>query len=89
VAEHAALVFDKGKGRSTQKQRYDDTAMFTAVRKRVDLGLILPNTNDWKVTPETARLLQYWHHNKVGSIRPFFRQVEAVETQSWLIAVAS
>ena len=48
----------------------------------------LPNPNDWLVTPETARLLQHWRHHKFNGIRPFFCQVEAVETAIWLTEVA-
>ena len=48
----------------------------------------LPNPNDWRVTPETARLLQHWRHHTYSSIRPFFCQVEAVETAIWLTEVA-
>ena len=48
----------------------------------------LPNPNDWQVTPETARLLQHWRHHQFSSIRPFFCQVEAVETAIWLTEVA-
>ena len=44
--------------------------------------------NDWRVTPETARLLQHWRHHKFSGIRPFFCQVEAVETAIWLTEVA-
>ena len=48
----------------------------------------LPNPADWRVTPETARLLQHWRHHKYNDIRPFFCQVEAVETAIWLTEVA-
>ena len=47
-----------------------------------------PNPADWQVTPETARLLQHWRHHKFNDIRPFFCQVEAVETAIWLTEVA-
>ena len=80
TAEQAPLVFDEGKGLSTQEQRYDHTAIITAVRKEVDKWRALSNANDWKVTPETARLLQHWRHHQFSSIRPFFCQVEAIET---------
>ena len=87
-AEQAALIFDEGKGLSTQEQRYDHTAIITAVRKEVDKWRALPNTNDWKVTLEPARLLQHWRHHQFSSIRPFFCQVEAIETLIWLTEVA-
>ena len=40
------------------------------------------------MTPETARLLKHWHHHPFADIRPFFCQVEAVETVIWLTEVA-
>ncbi len=40
------------------------------------------------MTPETARLLQHWRHHKFNNYRPFFCQVEAVETAIWLTEVA-
>ena len=40
------------------------------------------------VTPETARLLRHWRHHQFSGIRPFFCQVEAVETAIWLTEVA-
>ena len=73
---------------TTAKQRYDHTAIISSVRQQVDAWRKLPNTNDWRVTPETARLLQHWRHHDFGSIRPFFCQVEAVETVIWLTEVA-
>ena len=40
------------------------------------------------MTPETARLLQHWRHHEFSGVRPFFCQVEAVETVIWLTEVA-
>ncbi len=48
----------------------------------------LPNPNQWQVTPDTARLLQHWRHDKFGGVRPFFCQVEAAETAIWLTEIA-
>ncbi len=42
----------------------------------------------WGVTRETQRLLQHWRHAPSTSFRPFFCQVEAVETLIWLTEVA-
>jgi type III restriction enzyme len=84
----AALVFDEGKGLSTADQRYDHTAVINGVRDQVDAWRRLPDSSQWKVTPETARLLQHWRHHKFGGIRPFFCQIEAVETAIWLTEVA-
>ena len=44
--------------------------------------------NNWGVTPETARLLLHWRQHKFSNYRPFFCQVEAVETLIWLTEVA-
>jgi type III restriction enzyme len=71
---------------STESQRYE-IARINAVRKQVDDWRMLPK-NLWKVTPETARLLDHWRNHKFASIRPFFCQVEAVETLIWLTEVA-
>jgi type III restriction enzyme len=83
-----SLLFDEGKGLSTAEQRYDHTAIINSVRQQVDQWRKLPNSNDWRVTPETARLLQHWRQHKFGGIRPFFCQIEAVETAIWLTEVA-
>jgi type III restriction enzyme len=82
------LIFDEGKGLSTQEQQYERTAvMINAVRQQVDQWRSLPNPNHWHVTPETARLLQHWRQHPFSHIRPFFCQVEAVETAIWLTEV--
>jgi len=87
-AEQAQIVFDEGKGLSTEKQQYDPTSIINQLRQQVDQWRSLSSQNDWHVTPETARLLQHWRHHKFSSIRPFFCQVEAMETVIWLIEVA-
>jgi type III restriction enzyme len=87
-AEQAQIIFDEGKGLSTEKQQYDPTSIINQLRQQVDQWRSLPNPNDWHVTPETARLLQHWRHHQFSGIRPFFCQVEAVETAIWLIEVA-
>lgn len=40
------------------------------------------------MTPETARLLKHWRTFNFSDIRPFFCQVEAIETLIWLVEVA-
>lgn len=85
AAKQSALLFDE---RSTQEQQYDHTAVINAVRTEVDKWRALPNPNDWRVTPETARLLQHWRHHQFSNARPFFCQVEAAETAIWLSEVA-
>ncbi|MFH0351644.1 MAG: restriction endonuclease, partial [Chromatiales bacterium] len=87
-AEQTSLLFDEGKGLSTAEQRYDHTAIINSVRQQIDQWRALPNPNDWRVTPETARLIQHWRRHTYSSIRPFFCQVEAIETAIWLTEVA-
>ena len=82
------LIFDEGKGLSTKEQQYDPTSIINLVRQEVEKWRNLSNPNDWQVTPETVRLLQHWRKHKFSSIRPFFCQVEAVETAIWLTEVA-
>jgi len=78
------LLFDD---LSTQSQQYSHTAIINGVRQEVDRWRQLPQ-HQWRVTPETARLLQHWRHHNFSGIRPFFCQVEAVETAIWLTEVA-
>lgn len=82
------LVLDEGKGLSTSTQQYDTTGTINLVRHFVNDWRNLPNPNDWRVTPETARLLRHWRTHQFSSIRPFFCQIEAVETLIWLTEVA-
>lgn len=82
------MIFDEGKGLSTDAQQYDHTAVINSVRQHVDQWRSLPNPSDWRVSPETARLLHHWRHHEFSGVRPFFCQVEAVETAIWLTEVA-
>lgn len=82
------IVFDEGKGISTEEQQYDPTPIINELRRHVDQWRSRPSPADWQVTPETARLLQHWRHHNFNNIRPFFCQVEAVETVIWLTEVA-
>lgn len=82
------MVLDEGKGLSTSEQQYDPTGNINLVRSYVDQWRMIPDPNAWKVTPETARLLQHWRSHPFAGIRPFFCQVEAVETLIWLTEVA-
>jgi len=87
-AEQASLLFNEGAGLSTVEQQYDHTAVINAVRAHVDQWRRLPNPTTWRVTPETARLLQHWRNHPFSGIRPFFCQIEAIETAIWLTEVA-
>ena len=83
------IVFDEAaQALGTEGQQYDLTAFIGGVRQRVDRWREVADPNAWQVTPETARLLQHWRSHRFGDIRPFFCQVEAVETAIWLTEVA-
>lgn len=82
------MILYEDKGLSTEEQQYDPTPIINALRHEVDKWRMRTNPNDWQVTPETVRLLQHWRHYRFGGIRPFFCQVEAVETLIWLTEVA-
>jgi type III restriction enzyme len=82
------LVLYRGDGLSTEEQQYDPSPVINSIREQVGAWRQLPNPEDWRVTPETARLLHHWRHHSFQAIRPFFCQVEAVETAIWLAEVA-
>ena len=81
------MVFDEGKGLSTKGQQYDTTSIINEVRLHLDAWRALP-ANQWQVTPVTQRLLLHWRHHPFSGARPFFCQIEAVETAIWLAEVA-
>ena len=87
-SEQAQIIFDEGKGLSTEAQEYDPTPIINELRYHVDQWRKLKNPNDWQVDPETQRLLEHWRCHKFNDVRPFFCQVEAVETLIWLTEVA-
>lgn len=82
------LSFDVVQGLSTAEQQYNPTSLINDLRHHVDEWRRKPNPTDWNVTPETARLLHHWRHHNFNNFRPFFCQVEAVETLIWLTEVA-
>lgn len=86
--DQSEMVFDAGDGLSTLEQEYNPTPIINEIRGYVDQWRKLPSPDQWQVTPETARLLQHWRTHEFQGIRPFFCQVEAVETIIWLTEVA-
>lgn len=72
----------------SQDEQIYHASIINGVRNEVDRWRNLPNSNDWGVTPETARLLKHWRHHDFIGPRPFFCQIEAVETVIWLSEVA-
>jgi type III restriction enzyme len=87
-AKQEILVFDEGENLSSKEQQYKVTSTINEIRGHVEAWRQFPNPSQWHVTPETARLLQHWRHHKFSGVRPFFCQVEAVETLIWLSEVA-
>ncbi|MBF0419609.1 MAG: DEAD/DEAH box helicase family protein [Magnetococcales bacterium] len=72
---------------STDSQEYDPSQHINEIRDAVSNWRNAP-ASQWRVTPESARLLEHWRHHEFDGIRPFFCQVEAVETAIWLTEVA-
>ena len=72
---------------SSASQEYNKP-IINEIRSHVDAWRRLPNPDDWGVTPATARLLQHWRSHDFQGIRPFFCQIEAMETIIWLTEVA-
>src|SRR5438270_3672488 len=83
------LGLGAGNGLSTVEQEYNPTPIINEIRGYVAAWRNLPNPNQWQVTPETARLLQHWRHHPFNDLKPFFCQIEAIETAIWLAEVAS
>ena len=87
-AEQAALTFDEGKGLSNEQQQYEHAGLINGVRDHVERWRRIADPAQWHVTPETARLLRHWRSHRFSGLRPFFCQVEAVETLIWLTEAA-
>lgn len=88
-SDQQQLVFADSKGLSTAEQMYEEASQYiNDLRDHVDAWRKLPNPADWGVTPETARLLEHWRDPDTLGQRPFFCQLEAVETVIWLTEVA-
>jgi type III restriction enzyme len=81
------MVLADAEGLSTAEQEYNK-AIINEIRQYVADWRNLPNPAQWQVTPETARLLQHWRNHPFQGVRPFFCQIEAVETAIWLTEVA-
>ena len=82
------FVLGGADGLSTAEQEYNPTPIINEIRGYVETWRNLPNPDQWQVTPETSRLLKHWRHHPFQGLRPFFCQIEAVETAIWLAEVA-
>jgi type III restriction enzyme len=74
-------------GLSTEEQEYNPTPIINEIRTHVDEWR-RSNPSTWGVTPATARLLNHWRSHNFQGVRPFFCQVEAIETIIWLTEIA-
>ncbi|MDE0052881.1 MAG: DEAD/DEAH box helicase family protein [Gammaproteobacteria bacterium] len=87
-ATQRQIAFDtESAALETDNQQYELTALIAGLRRELAQWRALPESR-WRVTPETARLLKHWRHHTFSDIRPFFCQLEAVETVIWLTEVA-
>ncbi|MGQ7793028.1 BPTD_3080 family restriction endonuclease [Faunimonas sp. B44] len=89
--EQREMVYDTGHGLSTDAQEYNPTPIINELRQEIETWRNLPNPEQWQVTPVTATLLRHWRalqNDPTRPIRPFFCQIEAVETAIWLAEVA-
>lgn len=84
----ASLVLPDAADLTTAEQEYNPTPIINEIRSHVASWRVIPNPKDWGVTPITARLLQHWRTHSFEGPRPFFCQIEAVETCIWLAEVA-
>jgi len=82
------ITFADEGGLTSEDQEYNPTPIINEVRTYVETWRNLPNPGQWQVTPETARLLKHWREHDFQGVRPFFCQIEAVETAIWLTEVA-
>ena len=73
---------------SLDLETYTENALINEIRGYLDRWRALRNPADWGVTGVTQRLLEYWRHHEFVGPRPFFCQLEAVETIIWLTEVA-
>lgn len=71
-----------------EEQQAVTLSIINEIRGHVTAWRALKNPSDWGVTPVTQRLLNYWRSHNFETVRPFFCQVEAVETAIWLTEVA-
>jgi type III restriction enzyme len=75
---------------SLDLETYTENAKINEIRGYLAAWRAVPNPGDWGVTPATQRLLEHWRRPREqwAGPRPFFCQIEAVETIIWLTEVA-
>jgi type III restriction enzyme len=73
---------------SLDLETYTENALINEIRGYLESWRALRNAADWGVTGATQRLLEHWRHHEFAGPRPFFCQLEAVETIIWLTEIA-
>ncbi|MDB5706412.1 MAG: type restriction protein res subunit [Sphingomonas bacterium] len=75
---------------SLELETYTEHALINEIRGHLERWRVIPNPADWGVASATQRLLEHWRRPKEqwAGPRPFFCQIEAVETIIWLTEVA-
>ena len=62
------IVFDEtAQALEAQGQQYELMEVINELRRRVDAWRSIPDPGRWRVTPETARLLQHWRSHQASS----------------------
>jgi type III restriction enzyme len=73
---------------SLDLETYTENALINEIRGYIDAWRGVRNPADWGVTSISQRLLEHWRDPDFIGTRPFFCQIEAVETIIWLTEVA-
>jgi len=73
---------------SLDLETYTENALINEIRGYMTAWRAISNPADWGVTSATQRLLDHWRNHAFAGPRPFFCQIEAVETMIWLTEVA-
>ena len=87
---HTPSLFGRD-GLSTEMVEINPSPIINELRGELESWRALPNPVQWKVSPATQTLLRHWRALQADTsraIRPFFCQIEAVETAIWLAEVA-
>lgn len=75
-----------GVGDATTDEQWDPVPIIAEIRRHLSHWRVQP-VDRCGVSPITARLLNHWRNHNFQQIRPFFCQIEAVETAIWLLEV--
>ena len=76
------------RGLSTVEQEYNPTPIINEIRSHVESWRGFAQPRRLGRHAGNGSLLTHWRHHDFQGVRPFFCQVEAVETIIWLTEVA-